>query len=34
MTMNPETLAAIHAHAMECYPNEACGLVAVIQGRP
>lgn len=31
--MNPETLAAIKAHAVADYPHESCGLVLVFKGR-
>jgi proteasome lid subunit RPN8/RPN11 len=31
--MTPETLAAIKAHAAECYPRESCGLVQVVRGK-
>jgi proteasome lid subunit RPN8/RPN11 len=30
--MTPETLTAIHAHALADYPREACGLVVIVRG--
>jgi proteasome lid subunit RPN8/RPN11 len=33
MSLLPATIEAMRAHALAAYPNEACGLVAVIKGR-
>ncbi|NID06660.1 peptidase P60 [Luteibacter jiangsuensis] len=31
--MKPRTQTAIHAHALEAYPREACGVIVVRRGR-